>query len=398
MVLGYDPSSDFQVEINKNVPKLVRQFFIGDSDYSQYVTKWPRFEQRINDPRAKNLVINLANEDGTFNFFESDKTKLRNTVSVRFGVNFGAVGSEELLTMFQGTGERTRFRRGALDYTVVDKWTQLSEIEVGASDSPIVVSDSLVSDVVWWLTTCYGGYSNIESTSNPDIDWEAFEAYADVFSNDNVNIGVNFDGLKVTECLRKIAKMTDSSMFVIYTNSETKLSFNRYTNSSSEVLTLTTSEQVIDVQLEIDDRDMINNQIVNALYNVTDGEYDIVVNDQDSASVNSFGVREQIAKDENVWYTTSATAQNFAQRVTSIRATPYNKISVRTNLRPLASQVGEGLEFSDNLLGFGQAYRLKTRIVNMDDGRMDLTGDASAFFDGFTLDVDSLDSTDKFLL
>jgi hypothetical protein len=398
--MGYSPSSDFQVEVRKKNPTIVREFTIGGSDYSDFVTKWPTFNQTINDIRPVNVVINLSNESGTFNFFESDKTKLRADAIIRMGVNFGAVGSEELVTTFRGTGERVRYRRGSVDFTIVDKWTPLSERLVGDATTPLeyVGSNYLVSDIVWWLVTSHGGFDATQSTSNPDIDYDAFSTYASVFSEDSVFINASFDGIKITEALRKISRMTDSSMFTAYTNSETKLSFNRFTQTSSEVLTLTPSDGIVDLQLEIDDRDMINRMTVFADYSITSDDYATVVFDESSVSVDSFGIREDLEKDENVWYVGSATAQNFAQRITLVKDSPYNKVMVRTHLMSLASQAGDALEVDDSLLGFGQSFRVKKRSFNMDTGQVNLEGDASAFFNGFTLDVDSLDHPDRLLL
>ena len=396
---GYTPSSDFQVEIAKLRPNIVRRFYIGDSDYSEYVTKWPNFKQTVNDIKAVNVTISLANEDKTFNFFESDKTQLRNEGKIRVGVNFGAVGSEELLTVYEGTGERVRYRRGLCQFTMKDKWTELSEKLIGDSSTPVdfVNSNYLVSDIVWWLITSYGGYSAIESTSNPDIDYEAFEAYAEVYSEDSVFINCSFDGLKITEALRKIARMSDSQMFTIYTNSETKISLNRYTQTASEVLTLDNSN-ITDLEVTINDRDMVNKMMVSAAYSESTDFFAITVTDESSVSVDSYGIREDLEEDENVWYISSATALNFAQRVTQVKKFPYNNVKVTTTLATLNKQAGEGVEVSDALIGLGQSFRINERNINFDTGRIILEGDATRFFDGFTLDVDSLDSTDKLLL
>lgn len=398
--MGYTPSSDFQLELERKTPTILRRFTIGNSDYSSFVSKWPTFRQTTTDIRPKNVTINLSNEDGTFNFFEEEKTNLRNTCKIRMGVEFGMVGSEELITMFQGTGERVRYRRGAMDYTIVDKWTQLSERIVGDTSSPVeyIGSDYLLPDLVWWLVTTHAGYSAIKADNNPDIDWEAFEAFAKVFSEDSVFVNASWDGQKITEALRKIARMSDSSMYVTYTDSETKLSFNRFTFTSSEVLTLTPSNGIVDLSLTIDDRDAINKMIVYGDYDVSSDQFGFVVHDESSVSVDSFGLREELEKDENIWYVTSATALNFAQRITLVKDVPYNKLNVRSTLLAMTKQAGEAVEINDTLLGFGQAFRILERTVNMDTGQVDLKGDASAFFDGFTLDVDSLDVTDKLLL
>jgi hypothetical protein len=405
--MPYTPSSDFQLELTQKQPDIVRQFIIGTSDYSDYVTKWPAFTQDLADTRAKNLTINLSNEQGTFNFFEQDKTNLRKSAVIRMGVVLNTadsagsnIGSHELLTMFQGTGERVRFRKGSIDYTIKDKWSALSERTIGDASTPVdfVDSDYLPSDLAWWLVTSYGGYDATTSTANPDIDWDAFVNFAGVFSNDSVFIEASFDGLKITEALRKLARMTDSNMFIAYTNSDTRISFNRFTQTSSEVLTLNTSDAIIDLSLTIDDRDIVNKQFVYADYNINSEQYGIVVCDESSVSVDSFGYREEIEEDQNIWYASSATALNLAQRITLTRGVPYNKVSIRSNLLPLAQQAGDAVEVNDTLIGFGQSLRIKERRINMDTGQMDLIGDASKFFDGFTLDVDSLDHPDKLLL
>ena len=53
---------------------------------------------------------------------------------------------------------------------------------MGTEDAPITFTDSsLPSDLFWAICVSYGGLSAVESTSNPDIDFAAYQEWAEVF-------------------------------------------------------------------------------------------------------------------------------------------------------------------------------------------------------------------------
>lgn len=391
--MPYNVTSWFIEQARTENPPVKRTFTIGNSDYSSYVLKWPVISRRWDDLRPVNVTIDLSNEDQTFNFFRSDKTKLRATCEVKIGFTHPTSG-DELISVFRGTSEKVNFIEGKVALSIADKLKPFSERVVGLSNSPIVFSASnlLASDIAWTLCTCYGAFSSIQSTSNPDIDYASWQAWAAIFSADTVLMRARYDGQKVTECLRKLANMTQSAIVL----SNDKLTFNRFTTVNTNASSLD-NRHILGLSVGVDDADMVNKQWVYADYRPESNYWSISVFDTRTASVNSFGLREQIAQDESIWYVNSANALNLAQRVMSTAGVPYDRINVETPLVPVHHLIGETVAVLDTQLDITEGWRVMGYRLDTDAGRISLSVDASQINTPFILDVSALDGADVLL-
>jgi len=320
-------------------------------------------------------------------FFRDDKTHLRSTCKVELGFTHPTSG-DEFITMYEGTVNKVRFRQGTAKLTLFDKFKALTERVVGSTDSggAVVMSDStlLPSDVAWTLCTCYGGLSNIQSDSNPDIEWSSFQAWAAVFSGDSVYVGARYEGRKVIDALKRLGLMSDSAIFIEHA----QLEFNRFSAIDSANVTVLTDDENVDVEAVIDDANIVNKQHVYGLYDVDSGHWAIDVVDQSSTSVDSFGVRENILKDESVWYVNSASAINMAQRQTSNRATPFDSYSIAGTLVPLIRTLGETIKLVDPFLNVSsvQAWRIMEYEIDLDKLSTKMSVDGSQVGFPFILD------------
>lgn len=391
--MTYSVTSWFVDQCRLQNPSLVRKFTIGNSDYSSFVTRWPTVGNRWDDIRPGNCAIGLSNEDQTFNFIREDTTQLRKICEVKAGFTHPTSG-DELITLFAGTIDRIAYNKGSSDITVADKMRQLSERIIGSSSEPVVMtaSGTLPSDIAWWIATSYGGFSNIQSTSNPDIDYQAWLDWAAVFSRDNAQMHAQFEGQKCTEALRKIGRHTISSITMI----GQKLTFFRFTAASSIVNSFGTSE-LINLSTSIDDDDLINKQYVFGNYDQTSQSWGITVFDVDSVSINSYGLREQVEKDESVWYVNSAAALNLVQRIVDTNATPFERVDVEVPLIALYMTVGDLITAVDSQINLDSTYRIMQRSVNLDNATMRAQIDRSQLKNAFTLDISSLDGEDLLL-
>lgn len=391
--MPYSVSSWFIDQALNENPPIKRTFTIGGSDYSSYVLKWPSIARSWDDLRPVGVTIDLANEDQAFNFFRTDKTKLRSSCEIKLGFTHPTSG-DELISVFQGTSEKVQFDGGKAKVSIVDKLKPFSERVVGLSNSPVVFSSStlLPSDIAWTLCTCYGALSSVQSTSNPDIDYVSWQAWAAIFSADTVLMRARFDGQKVTEGLRKLARMTQSAIVL----SNNKLTFNRFTTINTHISSLD-NRHIIGLSLAIDDADMVNKQWVYADYRPESQYWTISVFDTRTASVNSFGLREEIAQDESVWYVNSANALNLAQRVMSTAGVPYDRLNVETPLVPIHRLIGETVVVADEQLDVTEGWRIMGYRLDTDKGRINLDVDVSQINTPFILDFSALDGTDILL-
>lgn len=379
--MAYDVSSAFLAEVVKTGPGVSRKFYVGSDDYSDYVTKWPKIQRKWNDLKPKSISITVANQENDFSGFITNKTRLRDLCSVEMGIEV-AVNSYEYVQAFTGTIRNLRFNKGGdMTFSIVDKLKPLSERIVGTDESPQIYSQDLVSDVAWDLLTTYGGLSSIESTSNPDINYSGFLSWAEIFSNDTVLIGSKFTGQKVTECIRSLGRMSASGIF----EEDGKINFARYSVASVEPFSLEPGA-VLSLDMQIADDSIVNKQHVKAAYSITSDYHTVEVFDTSTASVNSFNLREEVEDSDKIWYTTSATAQNFAQRQTSLYAEPYEDYTIKTALPLLGRAIGDTIAITYSQLGVADTFRLMGYNLDLQKLEFNAEIDATQLSAIFTLD------------
>jgi len=391
--MPHSVSSDFLVEIEKKAPLVGRKFTIGDSDYTSYVKKWPKIRKKWNDIRPINITINLSNEDQAFDFFCSEPYKMNNTTKIEFGVPWSVespAGTDEYLTLHEGKISNVMFTNGGCKIAVVDKIKPFAERVLGDTDTPLdyTASDYYPSDLAWYLATSYGGLDNTQSTANTDIDWNDFINWAGVFTADNTRVNAYFEGTRLNEAFRKIGRITRSSIYV----EDGKLRFARYTETTSIVLNLG-ADPIKSVTAKIDDKEIINKHITFADYNVQSDTYSIVTNDEDTTSVNTYGTRELIEKDQNVWYVDSSSAVDLSQRIVLTHKEPYLQLKVDATAAPITRFIGDLITFEWDKLGItgGDTKRLMSYDFDLNNMAMKIDVDDSQIVGIFRLDVSQLD-------
>jgi len=299
--------------------------------------------------------------------------------------------SNEKLSLFTGNISAVKYSKERCTLTIVNKFQKLSDRQIGTSDVPISYTGSnyLPSDIAWWAVTSYGGYSNISSTSNPDIDYNSFLEWAGVFSGDSVYINANFDGQKVTEVLRKISRQTNSAIYV----ENDKLYFRRFGTMDAIVYSVGPS-QITDATLTFASNGITNKQYVSGGYDPTSNYHTFTVFDQSTASVNSFGLKENTIKDDSLWYVNSGSAINLAQRLVISDAQPDDDIQVDLGLMGVSIMIGETIYVEDAFHDIQDSYRARSKEVNLDSLKTSFTVDRTMILDGFILDVTSLGGTE----
>lgn len=390
--MPYSVTSWFVEQAALENPPVKRVLTIGGSDYTDYVLKWPTISRAWNDIRPVSVTISLINDEQTFNFFKEDKTKLRSELRMKIGFTHPTSG-DELITPFIGRVEKAVFREGKCEVTATDKLKQLADRVIGSSKSPVTFNNSSTPpDIAWYAITSYGGFSDIRSTSNPDIDYQSWLDWAAVFSADTVYMAGEFDGQRVLEALRKVGRHTQSAIFL----KEDKLAFYRFTTIVADATNLN-SDHIKSTQLSIEDSDMVNKQWVHAEYSPTSDYWNIACFDVKSASVNSFGLREHVERDEQIWYVNSSSALNLAQRFTRVAGQPFERLEVKTILAPLYRLIGETIQVTDEHLGVTEGWRIMQYSLSLETGEINLQIDGTQINTPFTLDSSALDGSDVLL-
>lgn len=384
-------SSEWISRIQGYAPSITRKFYIGSSDYSDYVLKWPKIKTDWIRMSPNNIIINLANEEQTFNFLRTGGLGLIYDASIKIG-QITASNSLEAITIFGGNIGSFKYSKGACSVSIVDRWNQLTNRLVGTEDVPVDYSTSnyLPSDLAWYLCTSHGGLDATQTSSNTDIDYTSFSNWAAVMSGSSILMQAYFKGAKAVDGLRRIGRLTNTA---IYVSPDNRLTFKRFSLIDSNTLNLS-ADNIIDLDAEVREDAIINKFYQKAAYSVASNYHTVTVFDTSTASINSFGLHEQIEGDTMVWFVNTASALDSAQRLISQFALPEPDVTVSTVLAALPALVGETIVVDDDQLGISQGYRVLSTNVDYDTGAVTLTGNRRLFLNGFTLDVSTLDGPD----
>lgn len=392
--MTHDVSSWYWEQASKTSPPVtaLNAFYIGSTDYSNFVSNWPNLKIDGSKVRPGTVNIELANQQGTFNFFVESKITLTDLCGIDIGFTSVTSHDPEYEGMYQGYIDNVIFDNHVIKLTLSDRIQRLTQRTIGTKDSPAVFSSTimLASDIFWAICTSYGGLDTTASAANVDIDYTAWQAWAAVFSADSLIMGAAFKGVKCAEALSKLARMTHST---ISTNG-LKITPRRFTVNSENSYTFneTTSFKT---KITLTDRTIINRQYMEALYIPNSNDWSIEVLSQNSASVNSFGLKEQREKDSAIWYTTSASALNYTQRIVSLNNEPNENLEIEAGFIAGLLHIGDIVTIDDVTQGLiGLPARIKTRDLNQKTGIVKLTAGTALLFNQFILDVTSLDGTE----
>lgn len=387
-----DVTSWFVDQLNLQTSSPKRKLLIGTSDYSSRVTRWPTVRRTLNDLRSVTLAINLDNADGNLNTFFQNTYTLPNSTSLEFGFTHPTSG-DELIPMFVGNMIDVSYTREQCSIKVRDNLWDFTQRTVGASNAP-VTDDALASDILWWLITSYGGLSNVQSTSNPQVDWTSFNAMAATFSQDNTTCSVRYTGEKITEAIERAAKYLQIS---VWAEGDGKIYFKGVTVAGSLDPVIT---DTIESKIDVKSQRLVNRQFVNFDYSPDSDYWQSQVFDQSTTSVNTFGLHENLIEDDSIWFTDSATALNIAQRKVLVLADPPRTFTIDTVPKQIFHQLADTFRFVDSFFNVTSnlPYQATELNFNLDSALTTWKLDSTSVFVGFYLDVSCLDGTLERLL
>lgn len=392
--MAIDVSSWFVAQSLARASRPKRVFTVGGSDYSQRVTRWPSFKRTANEIKSINLSVPLANTDGGLNHFYENTYNMQQACAVQLGFTHPESG-DELVTIYSGFLKNVSYSGKHCTLKLKDRLWSFTERKVGDSDNPVTFGTQLPSDVAWTLCTCYGELSAVQSTSNPDIDYDSFALWAATFSADTVQCQARYEGQKITEALERLGRMTDSAVWI---EGDGKVTFRRFTEPDSRDFVLTRDEYT-DLAIDVEGLRLQNRQHVYWDYAPASDYWQRSVVAEDDTSVNTFGVHEDVIKDPTVWYVNTDSALNLAQRKVLLLKQPPKRFDVKTGLVGIQHQLGETVRLVDPFCGItsGSGWRFVEQQIDLDRGQARYEMDEATTANAFYLDVSYLDGDDRLL-
>jgi len=394
-------SSAFNSQMESQRPTdILRIFTFSGSVSTNKVLDYGSVSRQSGSFAPGDMSMRIDNADQSWNVIQTDKTHfLRSgTLDVGFTIN----ASNEILTIF--TGDLTRIRNSAnmkVNMTFRDKLYPLKDKSIGSSNSGSQISftgsDWNPADMFWTLATSWGRLSGVTSTSNPDIDYDAWTTWRTNLSDPSINFTLQgyFEGDGVSEVFQKIAELTDS---IIVAEGDGKIYTYKFLPTLASTPQSYSDDNIIgEIEREMDIKDLINDSTILFAYNPGSDTWGGKATHVVTSSVNTYGVYNKIYDDTTIWHSTSASAFNFLKKHVKFYSDPIEQIRFTTNLRGLIAKMGDSIEVTNAVLSYNAApFKITAMDIDINEGTVEF--DALEDYDAlnwFFLDHSTLGLLDQ---
>lgn len=349
-----------------SAPDPGNTFLIDTSDYTDRVLKYGKILRtaKKEEVRSGKITVELDNTDKEFNdFYTNLHTTAGKTGYLKTGFTDSGSYNPSVRTVFTGDLAAVEYNDAKVTLTFRDIIHELKDKVVGSSDDPVTFSNDIPSDIAETLCTCYGGL-----TFASNIDSGDFYEWAEQFSNDSITCDARYTGQKVTKALASLCLMNAS---VMYCEGDGTIHFKRFTEADSND-TLMTEDDYTKFSVDVQTQKLINTQWVFADFKQESDFFNITCNASDGASVNSYGVHENVYQDKTVWFPSSAGAINRAQREVFYYSRPPRMFDIKAHLFGINRELGETIRLTNSFFSITSesAYRIDEWELNLNTGAM----------------------------
>lgn len=388
-------STWFKDRRNRQMLTPIRRFMVGDMDLSHRVTTWPAIEHIGSELRSVKATLTLANNDGKLNDFLYQTWMFPRLATLEIGLEHPESGPE-LYRIFAGTLREVQFSNDNARFYLRDKLWEFSERTIGDHENPVVFENRYPSEIVWTLCTSYGGFADINDTTNPDIDYAAFTTWDSLFRRDNLKISCYFDGHKLAEALNKICVAADSNLWLEAAyGANGGLMFRR--NSAPKTCDNVFGEDVCySMEIQVDTMQMANRFYTYGDFNVASDTHEIMVQALDFTNINTFGLKEQTYKDSNVWHVGSLSALNYAEQQITRFSVPCKVFKIKTGLAALGHTIGDTVRLTNSFWEIGSAsgWIINRYKLDLQQAACEFWAEETQITEAFQLDLSCLDGPD----
>ena len=305
---------------------------------------------------------------------------------------------DETTPLYTGDLANIKYNNQKATITLKDKIWKLTDNLIGSDEAPVSFTNLIPSDIAWDIMTCYGLLDSTQSNINVDVDYDSFLAWAGVFSSDNVLMSAYYNGTKSLTALSDLGESTRSTIWV---NESGKFEFDRFggVTVASETFLISEREQ-LDFEVDVTAKDAVNNYGVNYDYNVDSDTFASIEYSVNTDSINAIGELQENLEITTIWYDNETDASLIGQREVYLYGKPPRLWKTATGLNGINRTISELSRLEQGFYGVtsSDVWRITDQQIDMGSGRVDLTFDSAVSLYGFYLDIDSLDTTSRFLL
>ena len=152
-------------------------------------------------------------------------------------------------------------------------------------------------------------------------------------------------------------------------------------------------DHTIDIRIKIASDKIINDQYIYGSYSSDNSTWSLKRHAIDQASINSYGLYENVLKDENVWYQSSIYAGVLADKRILQYKQPVREFTVRAPFALINTTIADRVRMVSSFFSVNsaQAWRVVSEKVDMSNGQIEFELDGSRSFEPFYLDISNLD-------
>ncbi len=372
--MSLDVSSWFVEESQKQFLSPSRRFFIGGSDYSEKVLRWPKLRHQAGTIDLGTISLTLANRDRAFQFFVESDFSLTTSCEIALGLTHPESG-EERVSLYVGEPGAVTFSKNGTEarLQLQGKTKRLTDSALGtdAESGGLNFTDSAYypSDLLWTLVTCYGGLSTVESTSNPDMDYGKWLDWRELNVIRDVRVKGYFTGQKIFQVLNTLAMM--DSMVILFKNA--KLDFAPIIDAYGETTFSFNPKRIVDLRVRVDPTEVCNEFSVETDYDQTNRKFKTETTRVNSASQLAFGRRSGRFGSQAVWFDTLNDGKYLAEDMVRFRQAPEPLVFLRTPLGGgIHVTVGDVVSFTDSVFQLGdKEFRVVSQGFDLEQGSID---------------------------
>jgi hypothetical protein len=228
------------------------------------------------------------------------------------------------------------------------------------------------ADLAWTILTTYGGLDTTASSANTDIDYDLWVAWKSYCTTFQYSIQGHFTGDTIEELLIKIARITDS---MIYVTGSGKIGFRIFIEDTSSPMDITRDDLLVFPRVFIDSSELMNYLTVYYGYNPASQIWTSSHIAQNSQSQTDFGLFTLQEKDVVVWHSGYYSAEAYAVKKLDREKEPIGKGECLMPLKGFTTGVGRGLDITEAFRGFtNKGLRIEVERGEVEKGNMNLEG------------------------
>jgi hypothetical protein len=228
------------------------------------------------------------------------------------------------------------------------------------------------ADLAWTILTTYGGLDTTASSANTDIDYDLWVAWKSYCTTFQYSIQGHFTGETIEELLIKIARITDS---MIYVTGAGKIGFRIFIEDTTSPTDITRDDLLEFPRVFIDSSELMNYLTVYYGYNPANQIWTSSHIAQNSQSQTDFGLFTLQEKDVVVWHSGYYSAEAYAVKKLDREKEPVGKGECLLPLKGFTTGVGRGLDITEAFRGFtNKGLRIEVERGEIGKGEMNLEG------------------------